>query len=337
MALQIRRGSNADRTANNFTPVQGELVYTTDTKDLWVGDGSTIGGTQIAPVKGISTVSRGVQIGTVSLTTDDIAQGSTNAYYSTNQVKIDAAAALVNGNAGNTGITFSYNSGTRVINASVASAASIANVQADANPALGGNLGLNSHNITGTGNISITGTLSVTGLGADLVLNSNNITGTGSIAIKSSATNPISANAITGGTVTTLPWIAINTSRGTPASPSTTLVSDVLSGYQVRGYTGSQYVFSGGFYSSWDASATLTDTNPAANLYFITGGGSSNVQSFSFSSKGVLNAPIFQATSYTTTNMNAIANPAAGMIIFNSSVNHFYGYNGTSWVAFTGP
>ena len=332
MALQIRRGSNADRTANSFTPVQGELVYTTDTKDLWVGDGVTVGGTQIAPVKSVNGLT-----GTVALTTDNITQGVTNAYYSTNQAKIDAAAALVAGNAGNTGITFSFNSSTKVITASVASAASIANVQADANPALGGNLSLNNKNINGTGNISITGTLSVTGLGADLVLNSKNITGTGSITINSSSVYPISTGAITAGVQATLPWIAINASRGTPASPTTTLANDILSGYQVRGYTGSQYVFGGGFYASWDSTAVLSDAQPASNLTFIAGGGGSSVKYLNFTYAGVLSAPIFQATSYTTTNMNAIPNPTAGMIIFNSTANHFYGYNGTSWVAFTGP
>jgi hypothetical protein len=29
--------------------------------------------------------------------------------------------------------------------------------------------------------------------------------------------------------------------------------------------------------------------------------------------------------------------PQKGMIIFDSTVNHFYGYNGTNWVQFTGP
>ena len=42
MALKLRRGTNAERTA--ITPVAGELVYTTDTKKVWVGDGSTVGG-----------------------------------------------------------------------------------------------------------------------------------------------------------------------------------------------------------------------------------------------------------------------------------------------------
>lgn len=45
MALQIRRGLEADRVG--FTPVQGELLYTTDDKKLYVGDGATVGGNAV--------------------------------------------------------------------------------------------------------------------------------------------------------------------------------------------------------------------------------------------------------------------------------------------------
>ena len=42
MSLKIRRGTNADRLT--ITPLEGELIYTTDGKSLYVGDGSTVGG-----------------------------------------------------------------------------------------------------------------------------------------------------------------------------------------------------------------------------------------------------------------------------------------------------
>lgn len=42
MALQIRRGLEAQRA--NITPAVGELVFTTDQKKLYIGDGSTVGG-----------------------------------------------------------------------------------------------------------------------------------------------------------------------------------------------------------------------------------------------------------------------------------------------------
>ena len=51
MALQIRRGTEAER--QTITPAAGEPIFTTDTKKIYVGDGSTEGGIEVgfhAPV-----------------------------------------------------------------------------------------------------------------------------------------------------------------------------------------------------------------------------------------------------------------------------------------------
>ena len=53
MALRLRRGTDAERLL--ITPLQGELIYTTDTKLLYVGDGSTAGGTLVTGAGGGST------------------------------------------------------------------------------------------------------------------------------------------------------------------------------------------------------------------------------------------------------------------------------------------
>jgi hypothetical protein len=42
MALKLRRGTEANRTS--ITPAEGELIYVTDTKKLYSGDGTTAGG-----------------------------------------------------------------------------------------------------------------------------------------------------------------------------------------------------------------------------------------------------------------------------------------------------
>ena len=46
MALQIRRGVDGSGTGGRLTitPAAGELLYTTDTKRLYIGDGTTVGG-----------------------------------------------------------------------------------------------------------------------------------------------------------------------------------------------------------------------------------------------------------------------------------------------------
>lgn len=47
MSFKFRRGIEADRTG--VTPAQGEPLYTTDNKELYIGDGSTAGGVLIGP------------------------------------------------------------------------------------------------------------------------------------------------------------------------------------------------------------------------------------------------------------------------------------------------
>ena len=48
MALRLRRGTEAERQL--ITPLQGELIYATDTKQLYVGDGAAVGGILVGPL-----------------------------------------------------------------------------------------------------------------------------------------------------------------------------------------------------------------------------------------------------------------------------------------------
>jgi hypothetical protein len=47
MALRLRRGTDAERLT--ITPLQGELIYTTDTGKIYIGDGATQGGNLVGP------------------------------------------------------------------------------------------------------------------------------------------------------------------------------------------------------------------------------------------------------------------------------------------------
>lgn len=61
--VQIRRGTNAQRQtmdgvgSNPAKPLAGELIYTTDTKDLYIGDGSTTGGNLVSGGSGTTNLS----------------------------------------------------------------------------------------------------------------------------------------------------------------------------------------------------------------------------------------------------------------------------------------
>ena len=53
MPLRIRRGVEADRTG--FTPLEGEPIYVTDSKKVYIGDGSTAGGVNISQALTVDT------------------------------------------------------------------------------------------------------------------------------------------------------------------------------------------------------------------------------------------------------------------------------------------
>lgn len=120
MALQIRRGPTVDR--EGITPLVGELIYDTDSKGLFIGDGVTPGGTGVSGY--------------------------------TNEEIQDLAAALFTSGVHTGGITFVYNNSQNRIDVAVA-----AQLEADLAPKLGANLDLNSKDITGTGNINIDGSI----------------------------------------------------------------------------------------------------------------------------------------------------------------------------------
>lgn len=169
MALRIRRGTNAQRTGKTFE--LGELVYTTDSQQLWVGDGVTAGG---VPAVGSNVAGYGLaydnvtnQLTVSGLTADDVDGGINNKYFST-ELAVDAVgAALVAGNATNVGITFTYaqtQDDAGRINATVAfDGVGITDVVNDTSPQLGGELDLNDFNITGPGSIDITGDITASG------------------------------------------------------------------------------------------------------------------------------------------------------------------------------
>jgi len=121
MPLQIRRGLDAERLA--LTPAtglaQGELVYVTDSKRLYIGTGSA-GEHQGVAITGY-----------------------------TNEDAQDAAAGLftatTTSGTTNTNISFAYNDSANKVVATVDLTA------------LGTNIGLNGHTITGNGSITISG------------------------------------------------------------------------------------------------------------------------------------------------------------------------------------
>ncbi len=110
MALRLRRGLEALR--NTITPAEGEIIYTTDSKRLYVGDGLTAGGNGVsAPVTSVNN-----KVGAVQLTSDDLSEGTTNQFYSDERAQ-DATWALLNHGL-HSNVSFTYDDANNRIVAS---------------------------------------------------------------------------------------------------------------------------------------------------------------------------------------------------------------------------
>lgn len=100
MPLQFRKGTESERQSGTFVPLSGEPIYTTDTKKLYIGDGATAGGVDIATTLSFSDVQD------IDLTSENISTIST-VELTSNVVTID------------TGLAHGYISGQSVVVAAV--------------------------------------------------------------------------------------------------------------------------------------------------------------------------------------------------------------------------
>jgi hypothetical protein len=209
MALQIRRGTTLDR-AGDGTPEhpgvrfkEGEIVFDTTIKQVFIGDGTTLGGRPVT------------------------------AY--TDEDAITAIGdALVAGTHQN--ISFSYDTtGTDRINATVTlDGRGIEEVGDDISPELGGNLNLNTHDITGTGNINITGSITATSY--------NGVTaadvGLGNVTNESKATmftDPIFTNPTLTGTISGITATAVGLGNVANESKATMFTDPTFTGTTTTG------------------------------------------------------------------------------------------------------
>jgi hypothetical protein len=206
MALKIRRGTESQRSTITFA--SGEIIWTTNGHKLYVGDGVTPGGIDIAAQLGgvgltYNGISGKLDLNLGSTTSDSLTEGNNHLYFTTQRAQQAAGAALVAGNTYNTGVTFSYDDVNGRITAVVSNsglpsqvgnngkflttdgagtlswapvpATGLTSVSGDSSPSLGGNLGLASHTINGTGNINISGDITTIG---SVIVNTGNITST---------------------------------------------------------------------------------------------------------------------------------------------------------------
>jgi len=187
MSLQIRRGTAAQLAV--ITPVIGELIYTTDTQQVYVGDGTTTGGIPVAVggsgnVTGTNLLTAGVASATGNVTGGNIrTAGQVSA-----TGNITTAGFFVGNGSSLTGITASAVDAANLTGNTIANTvlySSLVTVGTLANASVSGNV--QGGNLRTAGQVSSTG--NVTG---GNILTGGNISAT---------TNVIGGNLVTGGTV----------------------------------------------------------------------------------------------------------------------------------------
>lgn len=312
MSLRIRRGTDAQRTGVTFET--GEIVYTTDSKQLWIGDGVTQGGTALVGGNvtgyGLTFNASTKRIEVAGLTADDISNGINNKFFTT-ELAQDAVAPMFTGGT-HTNISFQYDDELGKINATVTlDGIGLTDIVNDTSPQLGGNLDLNNSNITGDGNINITGNISAFGLGASLSLNSYDITGTGNIGFTGNLT--VAGNLTMGSTTVDSALVLYNSgtssygilnslagentsflemqvSKGTFALPLTVASQDIIGGTIFRGYNGTSFERAVAIAGSVDGNPVGGGV-PGRFTVITTDAAGTGIQELSFDKNGLLTVP----------------------------------------------
>jgi hypothetical protein len=248
MALKLRRGTDLQR--QTITPQEGELLYTTDTKKLYVGDGSIAGGVQVAPIYSNDLIER------------------TSLFYTTERAQDDAASMFTTTTTVSTthsGITFAYNDAAGKIVATVPDKGTVTS-------ALGGQIA--TYNATGT---TISGT---TGLDWDndlrqLSLSNSSINVTASTGNRSVIIMETNAPGSIGNN------ISFARSRGTSVTPTAVQTLDTMGGIVFNGYDGSNYLTGASLYAYNPSGFSIgTGVMPTAVNLNLTDGSGINATRF---------------------------------------------------------
>lgn len=120
MSLRIRRGNDTARTG--ITPAEGELIWTVDTKQLFVGDGTTAGGIGTATDASVVKVT-----GNQSIAGNKTFTNSTASTTTTTGAVVVTGGVGVGGNVnvgGNVGVTGGFDAGGVISTGSTAASTS---------------------------------------------------------------------------------------------------------------------------------------------------------------------------------------------------------------------
>lgn len=323
MALRLRRGTDAER--QTITPLEGELIYTTDTKKLYVGDGSTAGGlaadtdtitdnfadltdvdltgltdgqtiaynlgnTRFEPANLPTSINDLSDVDTTDVTAGKVLKWNGSIFVAEVEGAITEGATYnisIDGDV--SGSVFSDDS-TLIVDG------------------ITGNVSANALSI-GNGGVIVSENINI----LDISSSTNN-SKIETVLVKSNVVNVVSDLETSEGAS-----FATSTSRGTIAEPVGLQAGDAAGGISFSAYKTSlsDYRVNVGILSSIDT-VTGTDDIPSKLSVALRDPDGNLFYALSVNSRGITEAPIFKPTAYATTAARdaAITSPEAGMVIF---------------------
>ena len=359
MALRLRRGTDAERLL--ITPLAGELIYTTDTKLLYVGDGTTIGGTLVTGSGG------GGGATTLDALTDTDLTGAANgdvlAYNAgTNKwqpAEIPGLGAFslddlddvfINPNLLVRGQILRYDGINWTPQESVEEFGSYKiNILGDDSSVI-----VNTLNNTVTGNFvgELVGT--VVGVldgemkgsvfsddssliidGINRTIHTEDIQSSNGLYITSQTELVTRMSGLSDGSQ--IPKLQIHGVDGSTENPLTVPANRFVSALEfttqdVSGIVGGDGKSLASFIAQTDSTANMSEAAPASNLYLTLAASdgqgddpTTNYRVFSFLTNGTFDSKIISHRAQTSAAVAAIT-PTAGMVVFDSDTQKFRGY-----------
>lgn len=371
MALQLRRGSDAERIAITFA--EGELVYTTDTKKIWIGDGTTPGGVNVTAEVELSPsqLDKNLDLnnfeinGTGSI---DITGNISNVGdLSVTGNIIDVVDITATGDISTTG-TISGNfigDASQLTNLPIEGSEFKVDIKATDDTIIvdhttktfngtfiGDGSGLTNLPIQPGGFINgATYNLTVSANDSTILVNSStkefrteNLSIIGSKIINRleepveiyspdfEVESTLTLHIPSGGS------FRLNSYNGVYSSKESTNPGENLNNIRFAAYKNGSDKLLGGIITQWDSNADFDAEIPAARIAIYAGDNTQNPKFAVFNGlSGSFESPIMKTGTYAdaTDRDTKIANPEAGMIIFvqdaGSGSPAFQGYNGTTW------
>jgi hypothetical protein len=353
MALRLRRGTDAERLL--ITPIEGELIYTTDTKLLYIGDGTTAGGTLVtgAGGGGSTTLAALTDTDLTGATNNDVLtfNAGTNKWESVAVPGVGVLELSDLSNVNTTGLVSDdlllydgLNFVPKTIQEIVGVGGQLSiNITGNATGAHAGTLdGDLTGSVFGDDSTLLVDGINNTLIAGNISISSNGIDVSNAAGLAITTTNAVNIfadalnlNAIGDGTLGgSDQQFRQRVAKNSIENPEAFTFDEVYPFIQTQIWDGADWNTNINIVGQVDSN-TGDVVQPGKITIAVKAADSADIPgvqfgfiNLTFNSRGVLEAPTFKSTGYSSTAVRDAAHPTptAGMILFNAETQKFQGY-----------